>query len=83
LDPKIWWFIWFLGRMGNDGHNCNLKVVELQSSPTSATNCEHLGDFGVKSVSGANGRNLPNDIITKEVLQLSIELLQTKVALQQ
>ncbi len=69
--------------MGNDGHNGNLKVVELQRSPTSITNCEHLGDFGVKSVSGANGRNLPNDTITREVLQLSIEFLQTKVELQQ
>jgi hypothetical protein len=83
LGLEVWWFIWFLGRLGNDGHNGNLKVFQLQRSPTFVTNCEHLRDFGVKNVSGANGRNLPNDTITGEVLQLSIEFLQTKIALQQ
>ncbi len=44
--------------MGNDGHNGNLRVVELQKSPTSITNCEHLGDFGVKSASGVKWKKL-------------------------
>jgi hypothetical protein len=48
--------------MGDDGHAINLKVVELQGLLTSIVNYEHLGDFGVESVDGTNGRNLPNDI---------------------
>jgi hypothetical protein len=47
--------------MVDDGHAINLKVVELQGLPTSIANYEHLGDFGVESVDGTNGRNLPND----------------------
>ncbi len=45
----------------DDGHDNNLKLVELQGLPTSIANYEHLGDFGVKNVDGTSGGNLPND----------------------
>lgn len=61
MGLRVWWFIWFLGRMVDNGHDNNLKVVQLQGLPTFVANYEHFGDFGVKSVDGTSGGNLPND----------------------
>jgi hypothetical protein len=47
--------------MVDNGHDNNLKVVQLQGLPTFVANYEHFGDFGVKSVDGTSGGNLPND----------------------
>jgi hypothetical protein len=47
--------------MVDNGHDNNLKVIELQRLHTSIANYEHFGDFGVKSVDGTSGGNLPND----------------------
>jgi hypothetical protein len=44
----------------DNGHDNNLKVVQLQGLPTFVANYEHLGDFGVKSVNGTSGGKLPN-----------------------
>jgi len=74
LSLGVWWFIWFLGRMVNNGHDGSLWVTKLQRSSTFAANYEHLGDFQVESVNGVGGGNLPNDTIIGEVVEF-IELL--------
>jgi hypothetical protein len=51
-----------LGRMVDNGHDNSLSIIELQGSPTSITNYEHLKEFGVKNGDSVGGKNLPNII---------------------
>jgi hypothetical protein len=63
LGFKVWWFFGFymvLGRMVDNGHDNSLSIIELQGSPTSITDYEHLRDFGVKNGDGISEKNLPN-----------------------
>jgi hypothetical protein len=74
LSLGVWWFIWFLGRMVNDGHDDSLWVTKLQRLSTFVANYEHIGDFRIENVNGVGGGNLPNGTIIGEVIEF-IELL--------